>query len=85
MYGAVTRGDRVSMSNYQTAVDVSDNLISDLHTITINGNGLGKFEGTPSTSAWWITPSRGGKAHTDPNPAQGAKPSGDVGANHGKF
>jgi hypothetical protein len=57
MYSAVIRGDHVSLANYRTAIDVADRLTSDLRSI-IHGNGLGKFEGVPSTSPWWgATPS----------------------------
>jgi hypothetical protein len=33
-------------------MDVSNALISDLRAI-LNGNGLGKFEGTPSCTSWF--------------------------------
>jgi hypothetical protein len=52
LYGAVTRGDPVAISNYKAAVDVADSLISDLRAI-LNGNGLGKFEGVPVCSPWF--------------------------------
>lgn len=52
LYKAVTRGDPVAMSNYRSAMDVSDALISDLRAI-LNGNGLGKFDGVPSCATWF--------------------------------
>ena len=54
LYGAVTRGEPVSFSNYRSAIDVADALISELRAI-LNGNGLGKFEGTRFAEAtyWW--------------------------------
>jgi len=58
LYGAVIRGDHVSYSNYQTAIDVSDVLISDLRAI-LNGNGMGKFEGVPSSASWFTPASPG--------------------------
>jgi hypothetical protein len=52
LYGAVTRGDPIGISNYRSALDVSDALISELRAI-LNGNGLGKFAGTPSCALWF--------------------------------
>jgi hypothetical protein len=61
MYGAVTRGEHVSITNYQSAIDVADGLIADLRAI-IHGSGLGKFEGTPNCASWFgSTPPSSGK------------------------
>ena len=54
LYNAVVKGESVGIANYQSSLDVADGLVSDLRAI-INGNGLGKFEGTPSCSAWFST------------------------------
>jgi hypothetical protein len=42
LYAAVSRGEAIAFINYQSAMDVSDALISDLRA-TLSGNGLGKF------------------------------------------
>ncbi len=61
MYGAVTRGEHVSITNYQSAIDVADVLIANLRAI-IHGSGLGKFEGTPNCASWFgQTPPSSGK------------------------
>lgn len=52
LYGAVVRGEHVAYANYRPALDVADALINDLRAI-LNGNGLGKFEGTPSCAPWF--------------------------------
>ena len=54
MYGAVSQGEHVNIANYQSALNVADGLISDLHAI-IHGNGLGKFKGVPSCASWFPT------------------------------
>jgi hypothetical protein len=45
-------GPPIYASNYRAAIDVADALIADLRAI-LNGNGLGKFEGTPTCSHWF--------------------------------
>jgi hypothetical protein len=52
LHSAVSRGEPVASINYQSAIDVSDALTSDLRAI-LNGNGLGKFAGTPTCSHWF--------------------------------
>ena len=52
LYGAATRGEPVALSNYRSACDLADSLTSDLRAI-LNGNGLGKFEGTPNCALWF--------------------------------
>jgi hypothetical protein len=52
LYGAGTRGDPIAYTNYRSAIDVADALVSDLRAI-LNGNGLGKFEGTPICAPWF--------------------------------
>ena len=73
LYGAVTRGERPSLANYQTPIDVADTLIRDLRAI-LNGNGLGKFEGVPYCAPWFgsVVPS---SKLALPATASGAKPS----------
>lgn len=65
LYGAVTRGEPVAISNYQPAIDVSNALIADLRAI-LHGNGLGKFLGRPVCASWFsspvVTPPRGSPA-----------------------
>jgi hypothetical protein len=73
LYKAVGRDEAIDYANYQTALDVSDLLISDLRAI-LNGNGLGKFMGVPTASPWFqaegTSHSRdgGGKAANDGPP-----------------
>jgi hypothetical protein len=52
LHAAVSRGEPVASLNYQSAIDVSDALISELRAI-LNGNGLGKFAGIPTCSSWF--------------------------------
>jgi hypothetical protein len=52
MHMAVSHGEPIASINYQSAIDVSDALISDLQAI-LNGNGLGKFAGSPTCSHWF--------------------------------
>lgn len=60
LYGAVSNSTPVAFSNYQSAIDVADALISDLRAI-LNGNGLGKFEGTPSCALWFASATPAGR------------------------
>ena len=68
LYRAVTSGEPVALTNYKSAIDVADALISDLRAI-LNGNGLGKFEGTPSCALWFPSGAAPGRV---PGPAQRA-------------
>lgn len=52
LYGAVLKDQAVSWANYRAAIDVADALIADLRAI-LNGNGLGKFAGTPNCAPWF--------------------------------
>ena len=55
LYTAALGGDDVDFSNYSSAIAVADNLIRDLKAI-LHGNGLGKFQGTPTCASWFSGP-----------------------------
>ena len=57
LYQPVMKGEAVALINYANAIAVADNVISDLRAI-LNGNGLGKFAGTPCCAAWFASRSR---------------------------
>jgi hypothetical protein len=81
LYGAVTRGDPVGLSNYRSAIDVADALIAELRAI-VNGNGLGKFEGTPSCAPWFAPV--GGASPKSPFSLEPRAPTGAVGGGDSK-
>lgn len=80
LYSAVTKGEPVALVNYKSAIAVADALISDLRAI-LAGNGLGKFEGTPSCALWFSAspiPARGVVAGSTQRAVSRLSPSGDV-------
>ena len=52
LYQAVMAGNPIDRGNYDLAISVADNCLSDLRVI-INGNSLSKFEGTPCCVSWF--------------------------------
>ena len=64
VYQAVMDGRPIGLENYKTALAVAEQCTTELRTI-VNGNGLGKFTGTPMCASWFSNGFSSSGAATD--------------------
>ena len=64
LYQAVLDGRDIAAANYANPIAVADGAIQELRAI-INGNGLGKFAGTPYCAPWFTKSSTKSSDHAD--------------------
>jgi hypothetical protein len=70
LYRSVQDGGAVALANFDTAHAVADGVISELRAI-LNGNGIGKFQGTPCSLTWFA----GATMEPPTTPPKAARPA----------